>query len=882
MKSSLITSKILRSFCIWAIGLSIIFCVEYLGLFEELNGHLYNLSFRIRGERNPLDTIVIAAVDEKSLEKLGRWPFRREYYAELLDRVHSARAVGFDIILAESSENDLLLEGAIKRHDGVILPVYIDSRMRVVYPAFSFPAERLGHVHIEQDIDGITRSVFHTLHIRNVLLPSFSRVIFESVTGTLPGKAPHRLQSGMQQGSIVQNSVMKINYYGPPGTIRQISFSDIIDGKYPGDFFRDKIVLVGLTAIGLESRILSPFTQQRDRMSGVEVQANILNNLLSGDFIRDAADWTRWLTTFLLSLLCLLLLLYVKPGGIKPFVSWLIAMSVLTASVLVLFTALHMWLAPSLLYFSLTFTFVVAYIFRLEDVGQQLLQSTGDWEDTFDSIDDAIAILDSDCNILRQNKSAQKSYSKELFTTSCLSFTQRYGRTFAQTGETEVYNQTPRGGPVTEEIFDHASERYLELRALPRFDHHHNLAGMILVIRDITGRKKAEEEQRKTQSQLLQSQKMEAIGHLAGGIAHDFNNMLTAIIGYGSLLGMRIDKDSELKFYVDQILSSAEKSANLTRQLLAFSRKQTIAPRETDLNDLIKGMKKLLLRIIGEDIELQAPLAEKDITVMVDPGQIEQVLMNLCTNARDAMPNGGLLSISTETVRLDEDYTRTHDLEKPGRYALIAVTDTGIGIDEKNSQKIFEPFFTTKELGKGTGLGLSIVYGIIKQHNGNITVYSEPGRGTTFRIYLPLITANTEEAERVETVMPKGGTETILVVEDNEEVRTLTKHVLEGFGYKVIEAEDGEDGINRFAAQRDEIQLVIIDVIMPKMSGKDAMDEIKKIQPDMKVLFTSGYTADIINKKGILEEGTNFISKPITPYELLARVRELLDKEAKG
>jgi CheY-like chemotaxis protein len=375
---------------------------------------------------------------------------------------------------------------------------------------------------------------------------------------------------------------------------------------------------------------------------------------------------------------------------------------------------------------------------------------------------------------------------------------------------------------------------------------------------------------------------MEAIGHLAGGIAHDFNNMLTAIIGYGSLLGMHIDKDSELKFYVDQILSSAEKSANLTRQLLAFSRKQTIAPKETDLNELIKGMKKLLLRIIGEDIELQAHLEEKDITVMVDPGQIEQVLMNLCTNARDAMPNGGLLSISTEAVRLDKDYTRTHDLEKPGRYALIAVTDTGIGIDEKNSQKIFEPFFTTKELGKGTGLGLSIVYGIIKQHNGNITVYSEPGRGTTFRIYLPLITANTEEAERVETVMPKGGTETILVVEDNEEVRTLTKHVLEGFGYKVIEAEDGEDGINRFAAQRDEIQLVIIDVIMPKMSGKDAMDEIKKIQPDMKVLFTSGYTADIINKKGILEEGTNFISKPITPYELLARVRELLDKEAKG
>ncbi len=871
----------LRSVCIWAIGLSLIFCAEYLGFFEEINGHLYNLSFRIRGQRTPLDTIVIAAVDEKSLGKLGRWPFSREYYAKLLDRVPSARAVGFDIIMAEPSESDPLLEDAINRHGRVILPVYIDSGKRVVNPAFSFPAERLGHVHIEQDIDGITRKVFDTIHIRDVVLSSFSRVIFETVSGSSPDKTtPPLISGGQQQEIIVQNSVMKINYYGPPGTFRHISLTDIIDGKYPMDFFRDKIVLVGLTAIGLENRILSPFTEQRNRMSGVEVHANILNNLLSGDYMRDTSDWSRRLTAFALSFLCLLLLLYVKPGGIKPVVSWLIIMCLTTASVLVFFTALNTWIAPSLFYFSLTFTFAAAYIFRLEDIGQQLLQSTGDWEDTFDSINDAIVILDRDCTILRLNDSAQKLYSREFFTSSCLTFAQRYRQPVALSGEREVNSKTDHKGPFTEEIFDSASDRYLELRALPRHDDHHELAGMILVVRDITGKKIAEEEQRKIQSQLLQAQKMEAIGHLAGGIAHDFNNMLTAIIGYASLLGMHIDKDSTLKPYVDQILSSAGKSANLTRQLLAFSRKQTIAPRETDMNELIKGMENLLLRIIGEDIELRTELSEKDVTVMVDPGQIEQALMNLCTNARDAMPDGGLLSISTETVYLDEDYIKMYSLEKPGMYALIAVTDAGIGMDEESSLKIFEPFFTTKEPGKGTGLGLSIVYGIIKQHNGNITVYSEPGKGTTFRIYLPLVAAKAEVPERAEPVAPKGGTETILVVEDNEEVRTLTKRVLERVGYKVVEAEDGEDGIKKFSALRDEIQLVIIDVIMPKMNGKDAIDEIKKIQPGIKVLFTSGYTADIINKKGILEEGTNFISKPATPQELLFRVRELLDKEA--
>ncbi|MDH4231863.1 MAG: PAS domain S-box protein [Nitrospirota bacterium] len=395
--------------------------------------------------------------------------------------------------------------------------------------------------------------------------------------------------------------------------------------------------------------------------------------------------------------------------------------------------------------------------------------------------------------------------------------------------------------------------------------------------RDISERRRSEEEKKKLEFQLQQAQKMEAIGHLAGGIAHDFNNMLTAIIGYGNLLNMKIGEKSPLKNYVEQILNSSEKSADLTRQLLAFSRNQIISPKQRDLNQLITGMEKLLNRIIGEDIELMTRLTDKALPVMVDTGQIEQVLMNLCTNARDAMPNGGCLSVVTKTVHLDEDYIAASGIEKAGIYALMSVSDSGKGMDETTRLRIFEPFFTTKEVGKGTGLGLAIVYGIIKQHGGHITVYSEPGKGTTFKIYLPLVEPVEEAEATAEMIVPKGGTETILVAEDNEDVRKLERKVLEGVGYTVIEAVDGEDAINKFEENKERIQLALLDVIMPKKSGKEVYDRIKKVKPGMKILFTSGYTSDVISTKGILEEKMSFISKPVSPNDLLVKIREILD-----
>jgi len=388
------------------------------------------------------------------------------------------------------------------------------------------------------------------------------------------------------------------------------------------------------------------------------------------------------------------------------------------------------------------------------------------------------------------------------------------------------------------------------------------------VVRDITGRRNLEE-------QLRQAQKMEAIGTLAGGVAHDFNNILTAIIGFGSLLTMKMAKNDPMLHDVNQILAAADRAATLTQSLLTFSRKTPIETKPVSLNSIISKVEKLLVRFIREDIELTSTLAAEELTVMADPAQIEQILINLVANARDAMPKGGKLRICTDIVELDREFIRVHGYGTPGRYASLTCSDTGSGMDKETAQRIFEPFFTTKETGKGTGLGLAIVYGIVQRHNGYINCYSEPGMGTTFRIYLPLTGALPETAGVVPEMLPKGGDEIILVAEDDAAARSLFKQVLETYGYTVIEAVDGEDAIGKFIAGKDEVKLVILDVIMPKKNGREACEAILHIRPDMKCLFTSGYTAGIFD--GGEHKLQHFLSKPIIPTMLLKKIREMLD-----
>jgi signal transduction histidine kinase len=413
-------------------------------------------------------------------------------------------------------------------------------------------------------------------------------------------------------------------------------------------------------------------------------------------------------------------------------------------------------------------------------------------------------------------------------------------------------------------------DRYLLFDAAPIYDSRGSLIAAIETLQDITERKLFEE-------QLLQAQKMEAVGQLAAGIAHDFNNLLTAIMGYAGMYQKKLQPDDPLRLYADEIVATSKRAANLTRSLVTFSRKQIINPVPVDLNDIITRIGKLLLRLIGDDIEFRVEPAREELLIMADIGQIEQVLINLATNARDAMPEAGALTIETKLVDTDEEFSGRHLFAKRGRYARISVTDTGIGMDDATKEKIFEPFFTTKEAGKGSGLGLSVAYGIIKQHNGNIDVYSEPGRGTTFRIYLPLIESKILETRAEELPEPKGGTETVLLAEDDPYVRDLIKAILEEAGYTVLEAADGDGAIKVFTENKDAIQLVLLDVIMPKKHGKEVHNVIKRTNPDSKVLFMSGYEVNLIFKKGVLEEGLNFIQKPVTRDELLRKVREVLD-----
>jgi len=398
------------------------------------------------------------------------------------------------------------------------------------------------------------------------------------------------------------------------------------------------------------------------------------------------------------------------------------------------------------------------------------------------------------------------------------------------------------------------------------------------MIRDITERKRAEQEMRILEEQLLQSQKMEAVGRLAGGIAHDFNNILTIIKGYSQLSLSELKEDDPLRENVEGMQKAADRASDLIRKILAFSRRQVMEMRVLDLNGLLMELDKLLRRIIGEDIDLVTVLAEDLGRVKVDPGQIEQVILNLAVNAKDAMPNGGKLTIETANAELDEAYARSHIAVTPGPHVMLSVSDTGTGMPPEVKERIFEPFYTTKENGKGTGLGLSTVYGIVKQSGGNIWVYSEPGQGTTFKIYLPRLEELKEEIpEKMVREELARGSETIMVVEDEEELRKLAVRILGKQGYTVLEASQGQEALLICEKHEQPIHLLITDVIMPGMSGRELSERLLSLHPEIKILYMSGHTNGAIIRHGVLEVGVKLLQKPFTPDALVRKVREVLE-----
>ena len=403
----------------------------------------------------------------------------------------------------------------------------------------------------------------------------------------------------------------------------------------------------------------------------------------------------------------------------------------------------------------------------------------------------------------------------------------------------------------------------------------------LIACEDITELKRAEEEKAVLQEQLRQSQKVEAVGCLAGGIAHDFNNLLTVIKGYSQLSSIELKEGDPLRGNIDEIQNATDRAASLTRQLLAFSRRQVMEMKVLDLNTLLRDLEKMLRRVIGEDIEMVIQLAEDLGRVRADVGQIEQVIMNLAVNGRDAMPNGGKLTIETANVELDEFYARSHVDVKPGHYVMFSVSDTGVGMTPEVRERIFEPFFTTKEKGKGTGLGLSTSYGIVKQSEGDIWVYSVQGKGTTFKIYLPRVNEPLEEIRKevLKKELPRGN-EMILIVEDEEKVRKLAGKILERQGYRILEASQGDDALRISERHGGPIDLILVDVIMPGMSCSELAKHLKSPHPKMKVLYMSGYTDNAIVRHEVLEKGVNYIQKPFTMEGLARKVREVLDKDS--
>jgi hypothetical protein len=438
------------------------------------------------------------------------------------------------------------------------------------------------------------------------------------------------------------------------------------------------------------------------------------------------------------------------------------------------------------------------------------------------------------------------------------SLLQRLGSEPEEHQESGVWRHRKKDGTVFE----------VEITSHPLLFGGHN-AQLILAL-DVT-------ERRHLEAQLRQSQKLEAIGTLAGGVAHDFNNLLTTILGYSELVLQQLDADSPLREEVGEIQRAGERAAGLTHQLLAFSRKQVLAPVVLDLNTAVADMQKMLQRLIGEDVSLAAVLDPNLWCVRADPGQIEQVIVNLVVNARDAMPRGGKVTIETRNIDLDDSYVRVHAYVRPGEHVCLSVSDTGTGMDVQTRSRIFEPFFTTKGPAKGTGLGLSTVYGIVKQSGGSIEVYTEPGRGTSFKVYLPRVFGSEERAAPQARRPAPSGSETVLLVEDEEAVRRLARLVLEKIGYTVLEAGSAEEALSLTADSAHRVDLVLTDSVMPGMSGPELAQRLRTERSNLKVLFMSGYTDDAIVRHGLLDAREAFLQKPFTPDLLARKVREVLD-----
>jgi PAS domain S-box-containing protein len=872
-----------RFVCLLLVLIAAVLFFENTGLLEGINNYCYDLTFRLRGERKHDDRIIIAAIDEKTLAKLGRWPIRRSYYADLLDILDQAAVVGIDIILSEPSEEDARLSSAITQHAKVVLPVYIDRQFNISNPAKAFSSAGLGHVHLEQGIDGFVKEVFHTISHQSDSIPSFASALNAVINS---GKMPQpEIQDKIPQqkvfDNIIQSNNMWINFYGAPGTFQYFSVADILDGQWPSSHFADKIVLVGTTTAGLDEGILIPFTHGRDRMPAVEAHAHILNNLLDEGDIHPIGQWTRWTFAIVLAIFCFFM--FIRFGSISGILLGILSLLAITLLTLGAFAAFNLWLSPASLYFSVGISFLLAYIFNLQKMKKLLLQAKENWEESFNTIRDAICIYDSRCNLMRANKAAEQIFGPPL-----LKFLRQQCSNLYQKNDDFITENHPgiREAGFTEEIFHPELNRYLEIKSLPQFDENAHLKGIVQIARDITENKNSQKEHRMLQEQLIQAQKMEAIGTLAGGIAHDFNNILAAVMGYTELTLLSLPEKSQLADQLNHVLKAGVRAKELVEQILTISRQTTqdFQPQPVQIGLIIKEALKLIKSTFPSTIQLRLNIVS-NAKVVIAPSQMHQIIMNLCTNAKHAMQqNGGILTIELNDIDIEPHAKILHqnpDLQ-PGPFIRIAVKDTGHGMASKVAKRIFEPYFTTKEKDVGTGLGLAMVHGITKNCGGTISLKSKVEKGTAFYVYLPRMDSDqslkeTRESTAVQTAPT--GTERVLFIDDEPELVALGRDMLEHLGYQVVTKNNGMDALKEFREKPNHFDVVVTDMTMPKMTGERLSQEIISIRSDIPIILCTGFSEQITEQKAKAIGIKAFLMKPLTLNRLAKTVRVVMDSQ---
>lgn len=844
--------------CLLVIGL-----VDAMGFFRGMDFYAYDLFFRLRGTETPTEEIIIVAIDEKTLGKLGPWPIPRRYYAHFLNRTDQASGILGDIILAEPTTDDSLLEKAMARFPRLVLPAYVDSGRHLILPAPSMGNPVLGHVHTEPGMDGVVRDVFHTLFLDGKKLPSISSALVDLISGDPRVRADQlRTDGGNTSGgrleSIIQEDGRGINYYGPAGIFPRLSFSDILENTYPPSFFEGKILVLGLTAAGIDQSHLTSFTQNRDRMPGVEIQATVLNNLLDGSHIRTMSiggKWTGIVLVFILSTLG-----FIRLGHARALAGWAVFLIVFTTLDFLLFSRFHFWMPPVAFWAVLTIALVSAHVIKLETMGQKLFQAQKDWETSFDSITDAIIILNRAGHPVLSNKSAENGAGKVV---------ENYVNA----------KDDPPLGDVPVEIYAKDLNRHFEVQAFPRLDENNQSAGSVLVARDITESTHLKQEQAILQSQLIQSQKMEAIGTLAGGIAHDFNNILSAIMGYTQLTATLIPGEKKVQKNLQEILKACSRAANLITQILGFSRRTDHKISSLMVRPIVREISELLKATLPPTIEVKADVPGTE-RVTGDPGQIYQVILNLCTNAYQAMGEGpGQIKIIVESIDVDSKNLGLHLELAPGKYVKISVADTGSGIPENIKSRVFEPYFTTKAKNTGTGLGLATTHGIVKKNGGSIRFESRKNEGTCFHVYLPQAKKKEVGQPPIPGAKEKKVNGRLLLVDDRQELLDTGRKLLENHGYEVEVKKCPEQALDSFRSTPDMFDAVITDLHMKKMTGITLAKKLLAVRQDIPIILCTGYHDSSTRETAMAAGVSAVVNKPFSIRELSGTIQTAMGKK---